>query len=144
MGNCLIWRMNSPKEQPGKSPVKLVTLDNAYKLAEQWVKNMAGDLLDEDTEINLETRAPGLGLGAAVPRKTKPELTNDPAARKLHSMFKADARKRQAAADEVSTRVDDEDNDDDAESRTKAFDKKRVSATNPTVVGQTGKKKRKK
>ncbi|KAL9250374.1 hypothetical protein AKJ16_DCAP02837, partial [Drosera capensis] len=25
-------RMNSAKEQPGKSPVKLVTLDNAHKL----------------------------------------------------------------------------------------------------------------
>ncbi|GAB2277613.1 hypothetical protein Dimus_012321 [Dionaea muscipula] len=137
------------KEHSGKPLPELVTLDHAFQLAEQWVKNMSGDWQEEETQVKLEGRPPGLGLGAILPRKSNPVPTNNPVERKLKSMLRANIRTREADDAEVSAgnnNDDDDDDDDNEESRTKVFAKKRgpPSSLTNAVVPETGRKKKSK
>ncbi|XWS09175.1 hypothetical protein CRYUN_Cryun40dG0063600 [Craigia yunnanensis] len=115
-------------EKPKKSgPPKIVTLNNALKLAEQWVSKMSASAEDEAVEVEPEGRQSGLGLGAKVPRQSKVGLSNDPVERKLYA--KLDTGKRKASKNRESTtpsdrdRIDDE--DEDLESRSSAFSRKK-------------------
>ncbi|GMH13211.1 hypothetical protein Nepgr_015052 [Nepenthes gracilis] len=122
--------MSTKEKPPPPSVPKLVKLDKAFKLAEQWVNGMAGNLEEEPTEVDLEGRPPGLGLGAKVPPKCKAALSNDPVARKLHAKLNTKKRKSSGTEDFTpsSAKVsgDDGDDDDEEESRTNAFTKKRA------------------
>ncbi|KAK9273838.1 hypothetical protein L1049_018650 [Liquidambar formosana] len=122
----------STNEAPQKiAPPKLVILDKALKLAEQWVDNMSGSLEDESTEVDLEGRPSRLGLGAKVLRQCKVGPSNDPVERKLHAKLNAGKRKAAQSTEETIPSArdgcgDDDEEDEDSESRTKVFSKKRV------------------
>ncbi|XP_022761881.1 uncharacterized protein LOC111307853 [Durio zibethinus] len=111
-------------------PPKIVTLNNALKLAEQFVSKMSGSAEDEAVEVEPEGRPDRLGLGAKVPRQSKVGPFNDPVERKLYA--KLDAGKRKASKNRESTfpsdrdRVDEDDEDEDLESRSSAFSRKRA------------------
>ncbi|XVF37966.1 hypothetical protein REPUB_Repub20aG0056900 [Reevesia pubescens] len=117
-------------ETPKKSgPPKIVTLNNALKLAEQFVSKMSGSAEDEAVEVEAEGRPERLGLGAKVPRQSKVGPSNDPVDRKLYA--KLNAGKKQASKNRESTTPsgrdgEDEDDDDELESRSSAFSKKRA------------------
>ncbi|KAK8491315.1 hypothetical protein V6N12_000049 [Hibiscus sabdariffa] len=117
----------TPKK-PG--PPKIVTLNNASKLAEQWINKMNGSKHDEVAEVEPEARPERLGLGAKVPRQSKVELSNDPVARKLSA--KLGAGKRKASKNQDSTTpssrdlVDKDNGDEDLDSRSSAFSRKRT------------------
>ncbi|GAB4836040.1 hypothetical protein Ancab_000957 [Ancistrocladus abbreviatus] len=133
----------STKEQPPPSLPKLVKLDKALKLAEQWVSNMSGNLEEESTEMELEGLPARLGLGAKISVKSKPVHTNDHVGRKL--LAKLDSRKRKATGAEESTpsanasgspfaaAYGDDNDDDDSESRTNAFSRKRAVPLTTTL-----------
>ncbi|GAB4855373.1 hypothetical protein Ancab_023996 [Ancistrocladus abbreviatus] len=115
------------KEQPPPSLPKLVKLDNALKLAEQWVNNMSRSFEEESAEVEIEGRPARLGLGAKELAKSKRGDTNDPVERKLHA--KLDPRKRKAMGAEASIaslNAFSDDDDHDLESRTNVFSKKRA------------------
>ncbi|MBA0737857.1 hypothetical protein Gogos_011296 [Gossypium gossypioides] len=118
-------------ETPKKSgPPKIVTLNNALKLAEQWVNKMNGSAEYEVVEAEPEARPERLGLGAKVPRQSKVGLSNDPVERKLSA--KLGVGKRKVFKNQDSTipsskdRVDEDDGDEDLDSRSSAFSKKRA------------------
>lgn len=126
------------KEEPTQPPPKLVKLNNALKLAEQWVESMSGDAEKEaeEPEMDIEGRPARLGLGAKAPPKSQFRLSNDPVERRLQK--KLSVGRRKTAADEVSTpsarNEIDEDGEDDEnlDSRTKAFlAKKRFAPQTP-------------
>lgn len=85
-----------------------------------------------------------LGLGAKVSRQIKPGKLNDPLARKLFYSLEAGKRKAARQNEESSIlaneTVSDGDSEDDLESRTRAFVKKRVAHSVGLGPGQ---KKRK-
>ncbi|XP_010694782.2 uncharacterized protein LOC104907543 [Beta vulgaris subsp. vulgaris] len=126
----------STKEEPPPSLPKLMTLNKGLKLAQQWVKNMPGDL-EEVEDVEVEGRPSRLGLGAKVPRKSHVGPFNDPVERRLHKKFGA-GRKKSAADDDsiLSAKneidIDDEDDDENLDSRTNAFAKKRAAPLNLT------------
>lgn len=126
----------STKEQPPPPPPKLVKLNKAFKLAEQWVSNMTGDAEDEAEETEMEGRPSRLGLGAKVPRRSQNGPLNDPVERKLHK--KLEIGRRKAAGDEGSTPSAknepdfDSDDSENLESRTNAFAKKRAAPQTTT------------
>lgn len=78
-----------------------------------------------------------LGLGAKVPRKSHVGPFNDPVERRLHKKFGA-GRKRSADDDDSVPSAkneidnDEEDDDENLDSRTNAFAKKRAAPLNPT------------
>nr|DAD47353.1 TPA_asm: hypothetical protein HUJ06_017290 [Nelumbo nucifera] len=120
------------KDTPQKVAPKLVTLGKALQLAESWVNNMSGSTMNESTEVENEGRPSRLGLGstAKVLRHSKLETSTDPVERKLRA--KLDTEKRRAAKNmeesilsERNGGCSDED-DENLESRTNAFGKKRV------------------
>ncbi|XVE84720.1 hypothetical protein DITRI_Ditri17bG0036100 [Diplodiscus trichospermus] len=118
-------------ETPKKSGhPKIVTLNKALKLAEQCVSKMSGAAEDEALEVEPEGRPSGLGLGAKVPHQPKVVLSNDPVERKLCA--KLGVGKRKASKNRESTtssgrdRVDEDSDDEDLESRSSAFAKKRA------------------
>ncbi|PPD81882.1 hypothetical protein GOBAR_DD21178 [Gossypium barbadense] len=79
---------------PKKSgPPKIVTLNNALKLAEQWINKMNGSAEYEVVEAEPEARPERLGLGAKVPRQSKVGLSNDPVERKLSAKLGVGKRK---------------------------------------------------
>ncbi|KAA8516054.1 hypothetical protein F0562_019233 [Nyssa sinensis] len=125
---------------------KIVKLDRAFKLAEQWVNGMTKCNEDELNEVELEGRPARLGLGATAPRLPKAGASNDPVERKL--LTKLDVGKRKAAkrTEESipSTRDgydDKDDSEEDLDSRTNAFAKKR--AVVPFTSSLPAKKKKK-
>uniref|UniRef100_A0A7C8ZXL6 Uncharacterized protein n=1 Tax=Opuntia streptacantha TaxID=393608 RepID=A0A7C8ZXL6_OPUST len=135
----------SVKEQPPAPPPKLVTLNKAFKLAQQWVGQMTGDEEEEAGDMEVEGRPSRLGLGAKVPRKSEIRLSNDAVERRLQK--KLGVGKRKSAEDdrpspstrnEASGGSDDEENLD---SRTSAFAKKR---TPPTAAAATKPSKKRK
>ncbi|KAL4272515.1 hypothetical protein GQ457_13G029340 [Hibiscus cannabinus] len=118
-------------ETPKKSgPPKIVTLNKASKLAEQWLNKMNGSGQDEVVEAEPEARPERLGLGAKVPRQSKVGLSNDPVARKLSA--KLGVGKRKASRNQDSTTpsgqdmVNEDDGDEDLDSRSSAFSRKRA------------------
>ncbi|KAE8714541.1 hypothetical protein F3Y22_tig00110195pilonHSYRG00163 [Hibiscus syriacus] len=113
-------------------PPKIVTLNNASKLAEQWLNKMNGSGQDEVVEVEPEARPERLGLGAKVPRQSKVQLSNDPVARKLSA--KLGAGKRKASKNQDSTpsgqdMVNEDDGDEDLDSRSSAFSRKKAVPT---------------
>ncbi|XP_034689996.1 uncharacterized protein LOC117917737 [Vitis riparia] len=128
---------------PKTCPSQLVVLNKAFKLAEQWVKNMSTPLEDEPTEVKLEARPSRLGLGAKVSRQSKIGPSNDPIERKLYAKLDAGKRKSSKSSKESTLSArngsdNSDDSDEDLESRTKSFSKKRVVP--PTSSLQRNKK----
>ncbi|XP_071701084.1 uncharacterized protein [Rutidosis leptorrhynchoides] len=121
--------MSTEDSTKKKSHPELVKLNSAFKLAEKWVSNMTRTTDNGSTRVVLEARPPGLGIGAAVPRQPKVALSNDPVERKLRAQLDAGKRKfskleeesRPTPVDEIS------DEDEETESRTKAFVKKKAT-----------------
>ncbi|KAE7999505.1 hypothetical protein FH972_003925 [Carpinus fangiana] len=115
-------------QKNGRPPI--VKLDMGLKLAEQWVNNMTKAGEDEPTEVESEARPKRLGLGAKVSRRAKVGPSNDPIERKLLAKLKVGKRKATKSA-EVSIPFgrdgSDTEDEDDLESRTRAFDKKKIS-----------------
>ncbi|CAN6566139.1 unnamed protein product [Malus baccata var. baccata] len=140
------------KKRPG-----IVKLDRALDLAKKWLNTMSEPAEDEPFEIHARPARQvdsfiylgelvigfcRLGLGAVVPRPSKFVPSNDPLERKLH--YKLDAARRNAAkvAEESALAARDYDNDDDEEdSRTSAFEKKRPAA--PVTPSLRAKKRQK-
>ncbi|KAJ4956963.1 hypothetical protein NE237_013746 [Protea cynaroides] len=117
-------------EAPPAVRPKLVTLNKALQLAESWVNNMSGSTADDSTEIEFECRPSRLGLGAKVIHQPKFRASSDPVEKKLRA--KLDAGKRKAAKNIEESNpsgkneeLDEDDSDEDSESRTNAFPKKR-------------------
>ena len=81
-----------------------------------------------------------LGLGAKVSRQSKIGPSNDPIERKLHAKLDAGKRKSAKSIKEstLSARSGSDNSDEDLESRTKSFSKKRVVP--PTSSLQRNKK----
>ncbi|KAI9109993.1 hypothetical protein K1719_019034 [Acacia pycnantha] len=129
----------------GSSLPQIVKLDNAFKLAKEWVNNMSKVEDDEPIDAETEHRPPRLGLGAKIGRQSKVGPSDDPVERRLYA--KLDARKRKAAQSEEESRSsqrhgvgDDEDDDVDEDSRSSSFMKK--AAPRP-LFSTLGNKKRK-
>ncbi|XP_058083424.1 uncharacterized protein LOC131231296 [Magnolia sinica] len=114
---------------PAKAYPQVVKLEKALKLAEAWVDNMSRTAADESTELEFEGRPSRLGLGVKVIPQFKAAASTDPVERKLHA--KLDAEKKRAAKNvEESNPAEKSDensdgDDNDPESRTNAFVKKR-------------------
>ncbi|XP_052211147.1 uncharacterized protein LOC127813987 [Diospyros lotus] len=115
---------------------QLVTLDKAYKLAEQWVNNMTKITEDESAEARLEDRPYRLGIGATVPRQSKVGPLSDPVGRKLHAKLSV-AKRNIARSNEACSSPNardsegDEDEEENLDSRTSVFSKKRAVPLNP-------------
>ncbi|KAL2469050.1 hypothetical protein Fot_50626 [Forsythia ovata] len=120
------------KEEASKkcSRPEFVKLDKAFKLAEQWVNNMSKSSEGRKSiAIELEGRPARLGIGATVPRGSKVVNSSDPVERKLLAKLDAEKRKVVKRAEEFAPSSKDgnvdEDGEDELESKTKAFAKKR-------------------
>ncbi|KAL2481319.1 Protein of unknown function (DUF3245) [Abeliophyllum distichum] len=120
------------------SQPELVKLDKAYKLAQQWVNNMSKSTVDgRSTAIELEGRPARLGIGATVPRGSKVANSSDPVERKLLAKLDAEKRKVLKRNEEFvpsskDVKVDKDSEDEELESRTRAFAKKRpLNTTSP-------------
>ncbi|KAK4804285.1 hypothetical protein SAY86_004102 [Trapa natans] len=124
-------------------PPKIVTSNRAFTLAEQWVNSMSRAIDDEPVKEETESRPLRLGLGAKVSRQIKPGNLNDPIARKLLSNLEAGKRKASTEKEKSSlaAAVKDDDSEDDLDSRSKAFVKKRHAP--PPVDSVPTPKKRK-
>uniref|UniRef100_A0A2P2JX31 Uncharacterized protein n=1 Tax=Rhizophora mucronata TaxID=61149 RepID=A0A2P2JX31_RHIMU len=124
---------------------QIVRIDKALKLAEHWVNNMSKSIEDEAAQMEAVGRPERLGLGAKVVRQSKVGPLNDPVERKLHA--KLESQKRKAAKkneESISLARDgnddsDDNSDNELESRTSAFAKKRGP---PTPFLQVKKKKK--
>ncbi|XVE74425.1 hypothetical protein DITRI_Ditri12bG0016200 [Diplodiscus trichospermus] len=98
--------------------------------AEQFVSKMSGSVEAEALEVEPEGRPSGLGLGAKISRQPKVVLSKNPVKRKLCA--KLGVGKRKASKNRESTtptgrdRVDEDSDDEDLESRSSAFAKKRA------------------
>lgn len=116
------------ESNPKASP-KVVKLDKALKLAEAWVSCMSGSTTGEPSELEFEGRPSGLGLGAKVAPNAKPVATTDPVERKLLGKLNAIKRQSSKNLEKIDAAEDgepSEEDDDEPESRAKAFVKKRA------------------
>ncbi|KZV17997.1 hypothetical protein F511_21153 [Dorcoceras hygrometricum] len=139
---CQEMAMKAVEDSKKKSEPKLVKLDRSFKLAEQWVVNMsASSVNDKSALVELEGRPARLGIGATVPRESKVMVSNDPVERKLLAKLNANKRKVMERADdpepsERNTDVGEESEEDESESKTKMFGKKRPMSLTPTVIAK--------
>ncbi|KAE8734104.1 Detected protein of unknown function [Hibiscus syriacus] len=123
-------------------PVYWFIIDVTDTQAAEWINKMNGSEHDEVLEVEPEARPERLGLGAKVPRQSKVGLSNDPVARKLSSKW--GAGKRKASKNKNSTTpsckdlVEEDDGDEDLDSRSSAFSRKRAGP--PTSQLQVKKK----
>lgn len=134
--------MKSDEASRKASLPQLVKFNKAFKLAEQWVNSMSK--LEDDKSVKVEGRPPRLGVGAAVLRESKVVQSNDPVERRLHAKLESDKKKVVKNAEETagtvlhgSSHVDSD--DEELESKAKAFAKKRPADW--TLSLQQGKKK---
>lgn len=110
---------------------RVIKLDRAYKLAEQWVNNMSKWEEDKSKVVKLEPRPPRLGVGATVPRESKVVHSNDPVERKLRVKLETEKKNAAKKAEESGLPArdgisyQDSDDDDEPESKSQAFSKKR-------------------
>ncbi|XP_010518979.1 PREDICTED: uncharacterized protein LOC104798540 [Tarenaya hassleriana] len=111
-----------------KVPPQIFKLDTAFKLAEQWVKDMSKPTEDEETEPELALRPHRLGLGAKVSKQTKRRPSDDPLDRKLQGKLDAGRRKHAKTVpfSNKNSYHDDDDDDDELESKSRAFGKKKA------------------
>ncbi|XP_008803676.1 uncharacterized protein LOC103717166 [Phoenix dactylifera] len=128
-------------EAKAKVAPRVVKLDKALKLVESWVNNMSASATGESNERDFEGRPSRLGLGAKVTPHAKVAASTDPVERKL--LGKVNAKKRQASRnlEKTNTAEDSgpsEEDNDEPESRTNAFAKKR--AMPPAMSLQSTKK----
>ncbi|KAF5184909.1 pre-mRNA-splicing factor CWC22-like protein [Thalictrum thalictroides] len=126
-----------------KDMPKLVILDKGLKLAESWMNNMSGSATDDANEVEYVGRPPRLGLGAKAVHQSRVGPLTDPVERRL--VAKLDAGKRRAArtieeTNPSESNVGDDSSDDDLESRTKAFTKKRAISLAPSLQAKKNKK----
>ncbi|XP_068640133.1 uncharacterized protein [Aristolochia californica] len=129
-------------EAPSKPCPQLVKLDKALKLAESWVNNMSGSTTDEQNVVDFETRPARLGLGAKFVPQSKVASSVDPVGKKLLAKFNAHKKRAASNLEELNPaeeKVEDSD-EDELESRTKSFNKKRAM---PLSTSLQAKKKRK-
>ncbi|KAF5464269.1 hypothetical protein F2P56_014358 [Juglans regia] len=138
--------MGSTETQQKAGLPLIVKLDKGLKLAEQWINTMTKVAEDEPTEVELEARPYRLGLGAKVSRQSKVGPSNDPLERKLYAKLNNGKRKASKSAKEcmLSARDggdDDYDAEENLDSRTTAFDKKRAGASK-TAFLQANKKQK--
>ncbi|XP_008232930.1 PREDICTED: uncharacterized protein LOC103332019 [Prunus mume] len=136
--------MSTNKTQQKKNRPQVVKLDEALELAKKWVNNMTEPAEDEPFEIQkLSIGFLRLGLGAKVPWPSKFSPSDDPLERKLHKKLDAGRRNAAKIAEESASAAarDDGDDNEDLDSRTKAFEKIRPAAP---VTPSLGGKKRKK
>ena len=123
--------------------------------AEQWVNNMTKSTEEEPAVVELEGRPARsvyvfmaifvqikavcliityisyrLGLGATVPRQSKVGPLNDPVERKLYAKLQVEKRKaaknKKKSKSSARERYDVKDDEDENESRTNLFSKKRL------------------
>ncbi|RCV32328.1 hypothetical protein SEVIR_6G254900v4 [Setaria viridis] len=128
-----------PDEKKKKAPLpKVVTLNKALKLAQTWVDKMSASEPDEPNDKDFEGRPSRLGLGAKVAPGVKRAPPTDPIERRL--LGKVNAQKRKALEEENRTAKEaneaSDDDCDESESRTSAFNKKRTlpSVTSTSLV----------
>ncbi|GLT79646.1 hypothetical protein SLA2020_511280 [Shorea laevis] len=118
-------------------PTRIVKLDKALKLAEQWVNNMSGSVEDELVEVEPEGRPLKLGLGAKVSRQSKVGPSNDPLERKLYAKLDVGKRKASKSIEESTSYGRDESNEEEeegnSESKSSVFTKKRAVPPMPTL-----------
>ncbi|CAN0880741.1 hypothetical protein LINGRAHAP2_LOCUS13822 [Linum grandiflorum] len=132
-------------EAPSKTkPPQIVTLNHAFKLAQQWVNNMSRSTDDEPAEAEEQGRPLKLGLGARAAPQSNLTPSNDPAGRRLHNKLEAGKKRAAKVANETGGPGDDESDNSDGEieSRTGAFPKKRAGP--PALPSQLNTKKKKK
>ncbi|CAD6265080.1 unnamed protein product [Miscanthus lutarioriparius] len=124
-----------------KAPLpKVVTLNKALKLAQTWVDKMSASEPDELNDKDFEGRQARLGLGAKAAPGVKRAAPTDPVERRL--LGKVNAQKRKALEDESRTakEVNEVSDDDEPESRTGAFNKKRpLPSVTSTPLGKKAK-----
>ncbi|GFY90270.1 hypothetical protein Acr_07g0004670 [Actinidia rufa] len=98
--------------------------------AEQWVNNKTKSTEEEPTVVELEGRPARLGLGATVPRQSKVGPLNDPVQRKLYAKLQVEKKKaaknKENSKSSAIERHDVKDDEDEDESRTNLFSKKRL------------------
>ncbi|CAD5168732.1 unnamed protein product [Musa acuminata subsp. malaccensis] len=129
-------------ESKGKAPPKVVKLDKALKLAEAWVNNMSRPAIYEQSEVEFEGRPSRLGLGAKITPKMKAAVSSDPVEQKL--LGKLNSKKKLSENVEKASPVKEnspsDDDENEPESRTSAFVKKRPM---PPATSLQSSKKRK-
>ncbi|GER57440.1 hypothetical protein STAS_35257 [Striga asiatica] len=121
------------EEDPKNKPQpQLVRLDRAFKLAEQWVNNMSKSSVDEkskSTSVDLEGRPARLGIGATVPKESRVTRSDNPVERKLIATLNANKKKaitkNEAPSAKVENVLGDGSDEDESESKTRSFTKKR-------------------
>ncbi|KAL3517167.1 hypothetical protein ACH5RR_024069 [Cinchona calisaya] len=137
--------VKSDEASKKSSAPQLVKFNRASKLAEQWVNNMSKlDADDKSVEVKVKGRLPRLGVGAAVPGESKVVLSNDPVERRLRAKLEADKRKvvknaEKPAGPALDGSSHQDSDEEELESKAKAFVKKRPVDWNPTLL-QTKKK----
>ncbi|CAL9089732.1 unnamed protein product [Musa acuminata var. zebrina] len=130
-------------ESKAKAPPKVVKLDKALKLAEAWVNNMSRPAIYEQSEVEFEGRPSRLGLGAKIAPKMKAAVSSDPVEQKL--LGKLNSKKKLSSenvekASPVKENSPSDDDENEPESRTSAFVKKRPM---PPATSLQSSKKRK-
>ncbi|KAL6570095.1 hypothetical protein OROMI_014609 [Orobanche minor] len=130
------------KEDPkNKSQPQLLKLDKAFKLAEQWVNSMSKSSADQKSiSVDLEGRPSRLGIGAIVPKESRVMHSNNHVERKLMAKLyddkkKAMTRDRDLAPSAKDGNVDEESDEEESESKTRSFGKKRPPSFNSSVHG---------
>ncbi|KAL6495491.1 hypothetical protein OROGR_030054 [Orobanche gracilis] len=134
------------KEDPkNKSQPQLLKLDKAFKLAQQWVNSMSKSSADQKSiSVALEGRPSRLGIGATVPKESRVTHSNNPVERKLLAKLYADKKRPILRTEDLAPsakdgNVDDESDEEESESKTRSFGKKR----SPSFISPLhGKKKR--
>ncbi|XP_042403515.1 uncharacterized protein LOC121992938 [Zingiber officinale] len=120
---------------------KVVKLDKALKLAETWVNSMTTSASDEPSEVESEGRPSRLGLGAKLTPKAKVAVSVDQAARRLLGKLNS---KKKLTSENVENNTPVKENvlsdEDEPESRTRAFVKKR-SIPSPATLQSTKKRR---
>ncbi|KAM7261099.1 hypothetical protein ACFE04_026574 [Oxalis oulophora] len=132
------------EEEKAMEEEKAIVAEKAIEeeKAESWVDNMTKTASDEPTQP--VARPDRLGLGAKVARHSKYVPSDDPVERRLHAKLNAGKRKAAETEEQQFTKTAKDafssDEDDELESRTSVFSKKKVS---PTLPISQGKKKQK-
>ncbi|KAI3444537.1 hypothetical protein Pfo_001202 [Paulownia fortunei] len=132
----------STEEGPKKKlQPQLMKLEKAFKLAEQWVNNMSKSSENEKSPlVELEGRPSRLGIGATVPKESKVMRSNNPVERKLLAKLHAEKRKVDKRDEDMAPsakdgNVDEDSEEEELESKTRAFAKKRpLSMTSPNTI----------
>ncbi|URD72956.1 hypothetical protein MUK42_34584 [Musa troglodytarum] len=97
--------------------------------AEAWVSNMSTSATNEKSEVEFEGRPSKLGLGIKITPKMKVAVSSDPVEQKL--LGKLNSKKKLSSDDiekasPVKENAPSDDDENEPESRTSAFVKKRL------------------